>query len=255
MTLCASTGIRGARTIPGRHTDTCPGETCPGCAPCPEPHCPVCRRAHHDGACPACVGHTRDDLATIATQAPRLGPEAVHRGITSTAAMLHGPAAHPEAWRNRAAAALFGRGDPAYLADNRDEPHPLWVLTEWADLWRDHLDQPTDLAPTLPRVVAYLTDHLGDMAAVTEPPFVDAANAIRAVRAHVVAVLGDRPQGDRAGVGCFDCGGPLERALTATGFADTWTCLRCRRAYTPAEYHLALRAAVTSRVSVARRDT
>ena len=77
-----------------------------------------------------------------------------------------------------------------------------------------------------------------------EAPFEDFARDVRRCRSHLENVLHDENQGDRANVGCFDCGGDLERRLTAGGFEDHWTCRRCRRRYTYAEYNFALRAAL-----------
>ena len=173
-----------------------------------------------------------------------------------------------------------------YLVDCRDEMSPLWVLGEWEQLWRDHLDHPApdDQVMTLTAAAAYLNTQMTYMAAQEDPPFDDFAAALKACRTHLQAVLHDQNQGDAAGVGCFECGGKLERPMKTPaqcphrtparkwlsvlttypelpiqqlertgakmacsdcdqgGFEDVWTCQRCLRRYTYAEYNFALRA-------------
>lgn len=246
---CRHDGSTEPRKVRYRHADDCPTVTapdgcpgCPGCLPCTARHCPVCTHRHADGTCAECLAATREDLHQIAELCGSLPTEAAHRGVNSEAAMLHGPAADPEAWRNRATSAMFGRVSDAYLEDCRDELHPTWTLGTWEQLWREHLDQPTDLTATPPRLVDYLDRHMSHMAGLEEPPFEDFAREVRQCRGHLQTILGDQNQGDRANVGCFDCGGGLERKLTEAGFEDQWTCRKCRRKYTIAEYNFALRA-------------
>ena len=256
---CRWNGSDEPRIVPGRHADTTcrergAGETpqspqigaqgCEGCLPCPEPHCACCRRAHAVGACAECVAATRNDLRTIAQLCDALPAEAEHRGVHGEAMMLLGPTADPEAWSNRAMSAIMGRVDAGYLEDCRDEKHPLWVRGTGEQVWRDHLDQPTDLRATLPRLWDYLDRQVHVMAVEVEVPFEDFARDVRGCRGHLEAVMHDQAQGDRANVGCFDCGGDLERRLTKAGFEDHWTCRRCRRRYTYAEYNFALRASL-----------
>lgn len=256
MTACKYAGRGEPRILPGRHGAECPendpnfaAEGCAGCLPCPERHCPVCSRVHADGACPECLAATRDDLAAIRLMCGALPAEVAHRGVNGEAMMLLGPSADPEAWRNRAMSAMRGRLDDAYLADCRDEQHPLWVLGTWEQLYRDELDHPSDLRQTIERAGDYLDRHLHRLAEHEDVPFEDFARDVRGCRGHLEDVLSDRNQGDRANVGCFDCGGALERRLTDAGFEDHWTCRRCRRRYTYAEYNFALRAALEERTS------
>jgi hypothetical protein len=173
-----------------------------------------------------------------------LPTEVEHRGVNGEAMMLLGPSANPEAWRNRAMSAMRGRVDAGYLDDCRDEAHPLWVLGTWEQLWRDHLDQPSDLRQTIGRAGDYLERQMHRMAEDDEVPFDDFAGDVRRCRSHLEAILHDQAQGDVANVGCFECGGDLERRLTDAGFEDHWTCRRCRRRYTYAEYNFALRASL-----------
>jgi hypothetical protein len=243
---CRWVAAHQTRIVPRRHIDTCPDpDTCPGCLPCPEKHCGICRRAHSDVTCTECIATVRQDLDLIRDMCGLpLVTEGINRGIHSEAFMLTGPTANPEAWSNQARSAILGRIPAAYLEDCRDEQHPLWVLGTWEQLWRDHLDQPTDLMQTLDRASYYLERHLHELAQVEDPNFAEFATEIRDCRTHLQAVLRDQNQGDRANIGCFDCGGQLERRLTKTGFEDQWTCTRCRRRYTYAEYNFALRASL-----------
>lgn len=231
------------RVIPGRHEADCRRDDCDGCLACTEQHCAICRRVHAN-ICAECVADTRDNLHSIAIRCGALPTEVAHRGINGEAMMLLGPSADPEAWRNRAMSAMVGRVDDAYLSDCRDEQHPLWVLGTWEQLWRNHLDHPTALEATLPRLVDYIDQQMTYMAGQEEPPFEDFAQNLRDCSTHLDSVLHDQSQGDRANVGCFECGGNLERKLVKDGFEDHWTCKRCRRRYTYAEYNFALRASL-----------
>jgi hypothetical protein len=241
------------RVLAGRHGDECPGGDCAGCQRCEERHCGICRYRHAEVTCAECLSVTRETLREIAIHCDALPLEVLDRHVNGEAMMLAGPFADPEAWRFRAMSALMGRVDAAYLEDCRDELHPGYVLDTWTQLWREHLDQPTDLAPTLDRLVDYLDREMTDMARREEPPFEDFAGELRACLAHLCVVLHDQNQGDEANIGCFECGDKLERRLLPRkagptrakdtgGFEDHWTCKGCHRRYTYAEYNFALRA-------------
>lgn len=245
--ICKFNGRGEPRTLPGRHETDCAGETCEGCLPCVEPHCVICRRAHADVTCAECVAATRDDLRTIAELCGALPAEAAHRGVNGEAMMLLAPSADPEAWRNRAMSAMRGRVDAAYLEDCRDEQHPTWVLGSWEQAWRDHLDQPTDLAATLPRLVDYLDRQMHVMAETEEVPFEDFARDLRGCRGHLEDVLHDGNQ-DETGAPCPACrdkGDESPRPLLLersdkdpTGASDRWVCRRCKAWWSEADYRL-----------------
>lgn len=209
---------------------------------CTEDHCVVCHRAHALGACPECMAAARDDLLSIGRMCDALPEEVECRGIAGEAMMLLGPAADPEARGHLEASVLSGRVPAHYLDTADSDQHPLYVLGTWEMIWRDHLEQPTELQATMPRLVAYLNRQLHVMAAEPLVPFEEFAAALRGCRAHMQSVLHDQNQGDVANVGCFECGGKLERRLRSDGLDDAWTCQRCRRRYTYAEYNFALRA-------------
>lgn len=253
----------------GAESDPGAPETCPGCLPCPETHCVVCRRSHALGACPECIAATRDDLAAIRLMCGALPTEVKHRGVNGEALMLLGPTADLEARQYAEASYLAGRLPEGWLETIhgkkcptlRNEPclgcgkdgeprldgelHPLTVLGTWEIVYRDRFDQPSDLRITIARAGDYLARWLHRFAEDDEVPFEDFAQDVRRCRAHLEAVLHDQAQGDLANVGCFECGGDLERKLTDRhGFEDHWTCQRCRRRYTYAEYNFALRASL-----------
>lgn len=242
------------RVVAGRHEPACADDACPGCQRCTETHCVVCRRVHAVSACPECVGNTRDDIDQIREFCGyALRGEAATRGVDSEAFMLAGPAATPGDYERRKRLVVNGairagegtdeyRQMLAFVEANRDEQHPLWVLGTWETLWREHLDHPSDKTLTIPDAADYLLTQLTYMGDQAEPDFAQFATEIRGCRGHLQSILHDQNQGDRANVGCFECGGDLERMLTEAGFEDHWTCRRCRRRYTYAEYNFALRA-------------
>lgn len=227
------------RVLPSRHEDACDGAgprwhppltwvDCDGCLPCPEDHCVVCGRNHADVTCPDCIGAVRADLDLIRAMCDDLPPEAVERGVQSEAMTLAGPAANAEAWGNRAMSAMRGRVDAAYLEDCRDELHPLWVLGTWAELWRDTLDQPSDLRITIPRAWSYLSDHLHQLAGMLEPDFAQFASEVRACRGHLEDVLHDGVRDERTQVPCHEpeCSRMLVRVYGERVADDHWRCPR-----------------------------
>jgi ribosomal protein L37AE/L43A len=236
-TTCRFAASNQPRAINGRHEPDCADDECRGCQPCEEVHCVVCRRTHAANVCAECVAATRDDLRAIAELCGALPTEVAHRGVNGEAMMLLGPAADPEAWRNRAMSAMRGRVDAAYLDDCRDEQHPLWILGTWEQAWRDHLDQPTDLRATLPRLVDYLDRQLHVMAGEVEVPFDDFARDLRGCRSHLEDVLHDGIRKE-TGAPCPECNRPLVKRYGKTEAFDTWVCpsRRCGTWYTDHEY-------------------
>jgi ssDNA-binding Zn-finger/Zn-ribbon topoisomerase 1 len=236
---CKWVSAQQARVLPRRHADDCPDQdACDGCLPCPERHCGICRRTHADVTCAECVARTRDDLHAIASLCGALPTEVAHRSVNGEAMMLLGPAADPEAWRNRAMSAMVGRVNAAYLEDCRDELHPLWVLGTWDQMWREHLDHPTDLTATLPRLVDYLDSQMGYMADREDPPFDDFAGDLRKCRSHLEDVLSEGVREER-GAPCPKCGkGALIKSYGITEAGDRWVCRNsdCREWWTESDY-------------------
>lgn len=267
---CKWNGRGEPRILTGRHGAECPqeatgadlrGEECSGCLPCPDRHCVVCQRVHADGACPECIAATRDDIAAIRLMCGALPTEVEHRGVNGEALMLLGPSADPEAWGHMEASYLAGRLPEGWFEANHgracptlrnepcigcagDELHPLTVLGTWEMVWRDFLEHESDAKVTVDDAAAYLNRNLAYMAEQGEVPFDDFARDVRGCRGRLEVVLHDQAQGDVANIGCFECGAKLERKLTDKGMDDVWTCQRCRRRYTHAEYNFALRASL-----------
>ena len=246
MTGCRFVSTTEPRVISGRHQDPCRCDDRElGCLECTETHCVICSRNHARAACTDCLAAARDDLRAIADLCHALPAEAVEKGVQSEAMMLIGPVANPEAWRNHAASALFGRVDDAYLEDCRsskhvsdvdDEMHPLWVLGTWEQVWRDFLDHQTEEPFTLAGGYAYLDMQIGYMAEQVDPPFGEFARELRACRGHLEDVLRDGIREER-GAPCVQCERPMVRT------EDHWECRRCHRRVTEVEYRFAVGAA------------
>lgn len=254
MTACRWVANESPRVLTGLHLDPCECDGDVGCLPCERPHCIVCGRTHPAVlVCTDCVDATRNDLRAIGELCDALPEEAVMRGVDSEAMMLLGPAADPEAWRNTATAAMFGRVPAEYLADARDELHPLWVLGTWEQVWRDYLAHDTEAALSLPSAWAYLNTQLGYMADQWEPDFGEFARELRQCRAHLEDVLRDGIREDR-GAPCVQCGTRMVRTTTAQGVQDTYRCKPCHREMTADQYHYAVgvayRAHATSLTAV-----
>jgi hypothetical protein len=233
------------------HVKDCEASGCEGCQPCREPHCRVCWTTHHEQTCAECVGITRATLHEIADRCGALPTEIKYRGVNGEAMVLAGPASDPEAWGHVEASIMCGRLPAEWQERLIGDHHPSVVLGGWEMVWRDHLEHETDKPATLPSVVAYLDMQLHYMSSQPLIPFEDFAKDLYTCANHLRAVLHDQNHGDKAGVGCFECGSGLERLLTKTGLDDVWTCSRCRRKYTSSEYNFALRAALEANAQVA----
>lgn len=240
----------------GEHFDLCDDQECRGCFPCvPRSdhgetlgHCTARRRCvvHvPDGelTCPRCLAKTRGHISDLVRMDALMPEEAEERGVNSEAANLAGPAPDTtddiRAYANRQSSIAMGRVDGKVEATAR---HPLNVLGWYEMAIREDYDHPSTLRITVDRAAEYLNEQLQRFANDPEQDFPEFVQSVQQCRAHMSAVLHDHDQGDRANVGCFDCKGSLERRLTNKGFEDVWTCRRCDRVYTYAEYNFALRA-------------
>jgi hypothetical protein len=211
---CRFVSTTEPRVISGRHQDPCACDGERGCLECTLLHCCICQRTHVDrNTCPACLDAARSDLQAIGDLCLGLPEEAAQKGVQSEAAMLHGPSADPEAWRNTATSAMVGRIDASYLEDCRDELHPLWVCGTWEQIWRDYLDHYTEQPITLLASVQYLDLQIGYMSEQPEPAFDEFARELRGCRAHLENVIRDGVR-DEQGVPCSDCGRSLTRRST-----------------------------------------
>ena len=246
---CRFVSTTEPRVIRGRHLDPCAcADRDLGCLPCPETHCVICGRAHARAACTRCLDAARSDLRAIGDLCLGLPAEAAQKGVQSEAMMLLGPVADPAEWSRATTAAIFEQvrleaaGEPipvsltAYIADCRDEMHPLFVLGSWEEVWREHLDHQTDKRITVESAVAYLDMQIGYMSEQVDPPFDEFARELRQCRGHLEDVLRDGIREER-GAPCLQC----ERLMVRVG--EHWECRTCHRTVTEVEYRLAVVAA------------
>lgn len=233
MSGCRFVASDQPRVIKGRHLPECACDGEFGCLPCPELHCVVCSREHAKAACTACLEAARSDLHAIRDLCASLPLEAAEKGVQSEAAMLHGPSADPEAWRNTATSAMVGRIDAGYLEDCRDEMHPGWVLGTWEQIWRDFLDHQTEERVTVLGAARYLDMQIAYMSEQIDPAFDEFARELRQCRAHLEDVLRDGIREER-GAPCVQCEKPMVRT------EDHWECRTCHRRVTEDEYRFAV---------------
>ncbi len=181
----------------------------------------------------------RADLQAIGELCGALPAEAALRGVRSEAMMLLGPAADPEAWQHTMLSAIFGRVPDAYLNDDRDEPHPLWVLGSWEQMWRDFLRHDTEAPITVDGAVRYLTLQVDYMVDQPEPSFGEFVQEVHRCRWHLEDVLhaGIR---DEYGAPCLQCGTRMVRIVTDKGAEDIYRCRPCRRLMTADQYQYAV---------------
>lgn len=241
----------GTHYVRNRHSEDCDGE-CSGCEPCSERHCEDCTKVHAGETkqtCPGCIGKTRANLRALVDLYATLPEEVEHRGVDSEAANLYGPATNAESWSYRKAALSLRLAVPMSALEPDDEHHPLMVLGRWVFMLGEDYGDPTDLKLTMSRAVDYLDKRLGRIAHDVGQDWRQFAKEVRKCKQHMESVLHDQGVGDPANIGCFECGGGLERRLTDRGFEDHWTCKKCRRRYTYAEYNFALRAALEGKTA------
>lgn len=243
MSMCIK-GSEG-RVLRGRHEASCGSpEECPGCLPCPEPHCRLCRVEHADGTCPACLFTVRQNLHAVVRYAQRLPEEALEgRGASGRggipggdALVLSAPAATSHGYAGQLLhRLLFGLDTSHTLEEARTDPTPpLQVLLHWEDRWRAASSQPTDLAPTLERSAAYLERHLHE--AARDLSFIPFARAMAGLVRQLEDVLLDGERAERSRVPCLECGVRLVKLYGATLEEDQHECPRCGERYDQARF-------------------
>jgi transposase-like protein len=255
------------------HLPHCETAACAGCQPCPERHCRRCGREHvtvdgvgTDQTCGACLLEARQSLEHCWIT-PELLAEALTSGVASEAAMLIGPAAEDlSVWQRRhrliVNAALAApehahhparRALAAWMADCRDERHPLWVLGTWEALVREHLGHEADADERVTGAAAraYLDQHLTRLAHDPEFPFEDLARELADCRAHLeeAARNSRRPE---TGAPCTACG----RADLVKDYGKTaedqvkWTCPKCGQWWDDKTYRMKVGAAYLAHATV-----
>ncbi|MGH1563052.1 hypothetical protein [Mumia sp. DW29H23] len=234
--VCLFAGRDEPRVVRGRHDDGCTGD-CRGCLPCPHAHCIVCGRVHVDQlVCPLCVSATRDHLHAIVTLCRGLRARTVDKARDAA----------PERDRILGGDAMvmigpYGTSSDGGATRRGDAQPPLAVLASWEDDWRRAFGQAGGPRATIRTAAAYLDRWLPR--AATELDTFDAfATEVRELRASLEAVLHAGDRDDSTATACFECGGQLVREVTDTGRVDEYTCRRCHRRYSDAEYWLAVKA-------------
>jgi hypothetical protein len=240
------------------------------------PVCCVCEREslteHERQTCAKCVARVRADLADIEHLYARLpgllvetrfpadsGSDKIRggddderllggeplamlaRGGTGMDAAVHAPGTQ---WH----------GNRDHITDERltDPPSIADFLAILEDDWRNLQHHPAAGPPSVAGSVAYLTSQL-DRMAQAHSEFDYFARDIRDLVTRLRSTTGTENYPMR-GVECFDCGTRLERryqdpvrqpdGTRLGGLEDEWGCPKCHRTYEPAEYWLALRAAL-----------
>lgn len=240
------------------------------------PLCGTCKREslanHERQTCAKCVARVRADLADIEHLYARLPGLLVEtrfpadsssdkiRGGGEDDPLLGGePLAMLARGGTGMDAAVWApgtatHGNREHVADERlsDPPSVADFLAILEDDWRNLLKHPAAGPPSVSTSVAYLTSQL-DRMAQAHSEFDCFADDIRGLVTKLRATTGTENYPLR-GVECFDCGTRLERRyLEPTrqqdgsrqgGLEDEWGCPKCHRVYEPAEYWLALSAAL-----------
>lgn len=234
----------GERVLRDRHDDHCSDDGCPGCLPCPGPHCLTCQRRHAEVTCPTCLSVARENLDVVGQYVEELphqavnGRQAYHQshGIPGGDALVMLAPASPHR--------PIGSTRPVY-SELGDPRPPLDVLAYWSNRWREEANQPTDLPPTMPRVLEHLDGQLHRMA--DTPLFHRLARDLARLLHQVENVLhaGDRP--DRSRVPCLGCGTRLVKVWADTEVRDHWRCPLCGEVYDQGRYERAKHDQLASR--------
>jgi len=239
----------GLYVLANRHTDECADPMlCPGCQPCPEPHCDTCERTHAEGTCAMCVGVVRSNLRQVARLMGRLSAEARWGALAfkvgarvpgGDALVMASPGADIEGMHRQLARRLANDLDVSHTYDELrgDVQPPGARLLTWEAQWRKTLGQPTHRPGSPAMARWWLDDRLQAMARHhTFPTF---AKAVARLVRQMEDVLheGERDQVSR--VPCLDCGARLVKAYGNTVAEDHHVCPRCGQRYDAGRYQRA----------------
>lgn len=125
-----------------------------------------------------------------------------------------------------------------HRVDNRedDPPSVAHTLASWEDDWRHTRNEPAAVTSgtveaTLTAAACYLERHMR-WASVSHDAFDEFADELHSLHARLEVATSRSERTVVAEAECLDCGGDLVRKLDKTvGYADLWTCRRCRRNY------------------------
>ena len=237
---CKWNGSDRPRILADRHDESCNGDDCRGCQPCPWPHCRVCGKDHAEHTCPSCLTDARETLTAIADMCAALPAEVAHKGIDSEAMNLLGPVADPEALGHMRASVNVGRIPADWLEDADHDLHPLLVLGTWMEAYCEAFDHSEPARITVASSASYLDRNLVYASTFVDVPFEDFARNLRQCRTHMERVLHDGEQVE-TGAPCMTCRVPLRRVYAGNELPwshrdgskpraneDVWACAKCR---------------------------
>jgi hypothetical protein len=194
--------------------------------------------------CPECLALARTNLDTVVLYVEELPHQAVngrqafhhHHGIPGGDATVMLTPASPSR----------PLGDTrAVYAEPGDVRPPLDVLTYWANLWRVHVGQPTQLRPTMARTADYLDAQLHRIAGTDLFPSLarDLARLLHSIEN--VLHAGHRP--DLTRVPCLDCGTRLVKVWADEARRDHYRCRTCGEVYDQGRFERAKHDQLASR--------
>jgi hypothetical protein len=227
--------------------------------------CIVCHqrelRDDEPQTCRRCVTAVRQAVTEVAVLFPLLTVELHSRVGAAAAGAGRGGDEHPIPFGDLLS--LIGPGASTTCgpdAQPDDAPSVVATLASWEDDWRQLRGiAAATCKATVESCAAFLRDQHG-WAAQNHPAFDEYGADARMLRGRVRAALRLTDTPVVMGADCFGCGGTLVRDYAAPspcshkgphsswcdqgGLRDWCRCVSCGREYTPAQYHLALRAAI-----------
>ena len=138
---------------------------------------------------------------------------------------------------------MLGPGSSSHAGSPTDPPAVTFELWSWAGDWCEvRREDPAKVPTGVPALADWLSVRAG-WAADHHPAFDEFASDVRRIVVRLEDVTGrsDRPE---KGPPCPYCRASLLREWTDAGLSDDWVCTRCRRAFNPPQYRLAVMASL-----------
>ncbi len=219
------------------------------------PLCSICARSltkREGNTCERCISAAQTDLATVLHLYAWL-PGSLGRPAGSSAydqQRVSGTDEQPLLGGD--ALVLLAPGGMGVSVDAEttdDTPSADWTLCTWEDDWRNTRREPAAMDSgsrrQVVRAAAHYLERHTRWAANNHPAFAEYRTDLRLLVGALERATGRDTPTWRADVECSQCGArELQRDLTDAGFADRWSCRRCKQGYTWAEYLMACRAKV-----------
>lgn len=182
----------------------------------------------------------RDNLRNIATLTTRLQGEAtdgkralaVGNGVPGgDALVLLSPGATAHGTTGQLRHRVNSGLDTTHTQDElRGDPRPPFaLLLRWETRWRDVLNRPTNLAPTMGRTVQWLDANLGSIN--SNPTFLSFAHDLATCATQLEDVLHEGVRPELTRVPCIECGARLVKVYGQQAKDDHWRCPQCRERY------------------------